>query len=397
MNATDLQPVQDNQRIHLLDILRGWALLGVALMNYRDFYFFGYGTVTIPTDRAAPVVQTICNLVFSAKSWTLLSFLFGYGFSVLMARLAKKSVHPVAFFSRRMFWLLILSVVNSAFFFGDILKDYAVLGMVLLVFYRSSARTAFILSILLFLLAPVVTAWVMTIKTNPAPLPYVLYASHSLFNVLWFGFVGTVRTQVIDLFYAIAVHQVMLCCFFLGMAAQRVDFFQRVGSDKRLLKRIWWASLITLTVLYAGLFLLKHFDVRQVFVYFNPLYWIVLLSMLFIASSLCRLYLAGMLKRFFAALQVVGKMTLTNYMMQNLIGLFLFSGFGLGLGYTHKLVVEYYLALALLVYIAQVWFSRWWLSKYHFGPMEWVWRQLSYRKKIEIKKVLPASPTPGIS
>ena len=386
MNDTDLQPVRDNQRIHLLDILRGWALLGVVLMNYRDFYFFGYGAVTIPTDRASGIIQTICNLVFAAKSWTLLSFLFGYGFSVLMARLAQKSVYPIAFFSRRMFWLLILSVVNSAFFFGDILKDYAVLGMILLVFYRSSARTAFILSILLFLTAPVVTAWVMTIKTNPAPVPYALYASHSLFDVLWFGFVGTVRTQVIDLFYAIAVHQVMLCCFFLGMAAQRVDFFQRVGNDQRLLKRIWRGSLISLAVLYTGLLLVQHLGVVRVFAHFNPLYWIVLTTMLFIASSLCRLYLAGMLKRFFAALEVIGKMTLTNYMMQNLIGLLLFSGFGLGLGYAHKLVVEYYLALALIVYIAQVWFSRWWLSKYHFGPVEWIWRQLSYGKKIEIKR-----------
>ena len=90
------------------------------------------------------------------------------------------------------------------------------------------------------------------------------------------------------------------------------------------------------------------------------------------------------MKTFFNYLQVMGKMTLTNYMVQNLIGLLVFSGFGLGILSTKPL--WYYISLALGVYILQIIFSKWWLSKYNYGPIEWIWRQLSYRKRLPLKK-----------
>jgi 4-amino-4-deoxy-L-arabinose transferase-like glycosyltransferase len=112
----------------------------------------------------------------------------------------------------------------------------------------------------------------------------------------------------------------------------------------------------------------------------------VLSMMLFTASTLCWLYLEGKLKGFFAAMQIIGKMTLTNYMMQNIIGMLLFSGFGLGLGFTGKMHFGLYLLLALVVYIIQIYWSRWWLSKYNYGPAEWLWRQLSYGKRLPLTR-----------
>ena len=108
--------------------------------------------------------------------------------------------------------------------------------------------------------------------------------------------------------------------------------------------------------------------------------------MIFFASTICWLYAKGLFQRFFASLAVMGKMTLTNYMVQNLIGLLVFSGFGLGIWNTKPL--WFYLLLGLVVYIVQVYFSKWWLSKYNYGLVEWVWRQLSYRKRLPLKKSL---------
>ena len=85
-------------------------------------------------------------------------------------------------------------------------------------------------------------------------------------------------------------------------------------------------------------------------------------------------------------MQVIGKMTLTNYITQNLIGIFLFSGFGLGYGLSHKLYLGYYYFFALVIYILQIYFSKWWLARYYYGPIEWLWRQLSYGKRLPIKR-----------
>jgi len=106
--------------------------------------------------------------------------------------------------------------------------------------------------------------------------------------------------------------------------------------------------------------------------------------MVFMMAALCWLYVAGKLKRFFRSMQFIGKMTLTNYLVQNIIALFVFSGFGFGL--MHKMPYAYYVLLALAVFVLQIYYSRWWLSKYNYGPVEWVWRELAYGKRLRIRK-----------
>ena len=106
--------------------------------------------------------------------------------------------------------------------------------------------------------------------------------------------------------------------------------------------------------------------------------------MLVFLSALCWLYKKNKMKRFFASLQAVGKMTLSNYVMQNILSIFLFSGFGLGL--LGKLPLFAYILIALTIYFAQTSFSKWWLSKCNYGLVEWIWRQLTYVKKLPLKR-----------
>ena len=112
MQPTSLQPVQQTQRTAIIDILRGWALLGVVLMNYADYFYMGIDFKTFKPDLLTKILMGICNIIFSAKSWTMLSFLFGYGFSVLMQNVEAKGINPALFFSRRMFWLFVLAIIN---------------------------------------------------------------------------------------------------------------------------------------------------------------------------------------------------------------------------------------------------------------------------------------------
>jgi len=215
---------------------------------------------------------------------------------------------------------------------------------------------------------------------------YSLYQGHNPLNVLWFGLIGTWHDEVISPVYAITIHVIMLCCFFLGLAAQKFNFFGNLLTNKKYIKRIFWISLIVSVLIFASAILTNDKKYDAFYSYFSTRYLLVLSTMLLIASAICWLYLAGKLKRFFESMQVIGKMTLTNYMTQNLLGLFLFSGFGFGLGLSHKLYLGYYYFFALLIYILQVHFSKWWLERYYYGPIEWVWRQLSYGKRLPIKR-----------
>ena len=144
-----IQPITERNRNAVIDVLRGWALLGVVLMNYVDYYYLGINFSVFKPDSFTDLLVTTSNIIFSAKSWALLSFLFGFGFAVLIEKVNAKGINTYTFFSRRMFWLLVLGLINSLFFFGDILKDYAVTGMLLLLFSRASAKTAFFTALFL--------------------------------------------------------------------------------------------------------------------------------------------------------------------------------------------------------------------------------------------------------
>jgi uncharacterized protein len=390
MQPTAIQPIQQSQRTAIIDILRGWALLGVVLMNYIDYFYMGLDSSKWKPDLFAQILQWTGNIIFAAKSWTLLSFLFGYGFAVLMGNVSAKGINPQKFFTRRMFWLFVLAVINSAFFFGDILKDYAVMGMVILLFWRCSAKVAFLISVALFFVTPAVAAYVNGLGLSGGMKlmePYFpLYNSHNPFEVLWFGLISSYKYEILSLNYLVTVHVIMLSLFFLGLAAQKINFFNRIVENKKYIKRIFWISLVTVLLLI-GLFILSSAKKWNWMKYYQPFFFIIIGTMLFIASSLCWLYVSGKLKRFFRSMQIIGKMTLTNYIVQNILGIFLFSGFGFGLSLGHKIHFGYYLLFALVIYVAQTYFSKWWLSHYQYGPIEWVWRQLSYARKLPIRKI----------
>lgn len=380
------QPIQQSNRTIIVDILRGWALLGVVIMNYLDFF-----TIERDWDKFNPDVFTnillyVTQLVFSAKAWTMLSLLFGYGFAVLMDNIKEKGHNPYGFFAGRMFWLLVLAFINSALFFGDILKDYALLGLVLLLFYRSSAKTTFITSLVLLIAIPALSAYISSLGGSGwlfLPKLFPLYKSNNLFNVLYFGLKGTWVAQMVSKPYLYTVHVVMLCCMLWGFSLYKINFFNNLPSKLKTIKRAFFTAL-ALSVFFTVFFLIAQRYKIPHYKYYNIYYWSILSAMITIGSAITWLYLAGKLKPFFANLALIGKMTLTNYMVQNLIGLLVFSGFGLKIWSTYPL--WFYVLLALVVYTLQVYFSKWWLSKYNYGPIEWIWRQLSYRKKLPLKR-----------
>lgn len=380
-------PIEQSKRTAIVDILRGWALLGVAIGNYVDFLYIGVPH-KINNSILSEILQTINRYFFAAKSWTLLTLLFGYGFAILINNVAAKGKNPITFFSWRMILLFVLAFINSSFWLGDILKDYAFLGLVLLLFYKCSAKTLSIICAILFVSIPFIMAYVNGFKiehpeiaTNPEYLK--LYHSGNWLGFFRFNLLASFYEQIIVPGYAITAHIVMLACMLFGFLLQKLDFFNRLNELKKLLKYVFVTSLITAVVI-AIVFNLAIIYKASFLKFFHPLYWLVLSTMIFIATGICLLYKNGKLKTVFIYFSAGGKMTLTNYMTQSVLAAFIFSGVGLNIGDT--MPYWFYFSLAIFIFILQLFISKWWLSKYNYGPIEWLWRSASYRKIFPFKK-----------
>ena len=371
METTPAQPLSPHQRTPIVDILRGWALLGVAIGNFGAFHTPGSGI-------EPGTLDLVTRYLFSAKSWTLLSILFGYGFSLLIAKVADATGRPVSFFLKRMFWLLTLAFVNSLFFYGDILRDYALLGMLLLLFHRSSTKRVLFTSILLMLVVPFVSAYIRSLGiSHQAEVDALLpaFQSRDWLDIFQFNLQKTFLTEVLDPNYAITVHVVMFACMLLGVAAHRSGFPRQLATRQRLVKQIFWTSLAAAVALNAVFWHLNETN-APLLNYFRFGYWGVISTMFAIASGICWWYHSGRLRSLWPYLQAMGRMTLTNYMTQCVLLALIFSGAGLHVPGT--MPYGFYVLLAIGIYILQLFASRWWLSNFQYGPVEWLWRKQSY-------------------
>lgn len=380
-------PLELSKRTAIIDILRGWALLGVVIGNYSGFMLIGVPQET-KESLLSKILSNFDQYFLSGKSWTLLTVLFGYGFAILINNVASKDKNPVVFFTWRMVLLFGLAFIDSSFWFGDILKDYAFLGLILLFFYKSSAKTLGFISLFLILAVPFIMSYIKglniektAITTNHEYLK--LYDSGDWLDFFKFNLLASFYQQIIVPGYAITAHLVMLACMLFGAMLQKLDFFNRLKELKKLLFYVLISSFLFAVI--TGIVFYTSIENKAEFLkFFHPYFWFIVSTMIFIAVGIILIYDTKKLKTIFNYFSAGGKMTLTNYIVQNILGAFIFSGIGLGIGNT--MPYWFYFSLAVFVFIFQLFISKWWLSKYNYGPIEWLWRSASYRKVFPFKK-----------
>ncbi len=369
---------ETRKRIEIIDILRGWALLSVVIVNFAIFYSY-HKVVRIPeNDLLSKITKGLVQVFFQTKGWTLLALVFGYGFSSLMQSITENGLNTVVLFTKRMFWLLIIAIVNCAFYYGDVLKDYVLVGMVMLLFYKISGNTALLFSLLLFILFPAIIPLAQSFQYNPfQDADIALYHSSKILDVLKYGL-----QSGLHIFFQVSKiadwNLVMLCCAFMGMYLHKVGFFENILEYKQSVKRIFWYSLIffifaaTLNGISGTIKFSNNKDLTD---YYKVELWFLLGQMVFFSSGICWVYLTGKFQKVLEAFRLVGRMTLTNYLLQNLIAMIIFSGAGLHLLY--KIPYSTHVIIAIVLFVLQVGFSKWWLTKYKIGPMELIWRKWS--------------------
>lgn len=388
---TTASPIQQNDRVVIVDIIRGFALTGVLIAN-----FTGYNTENLPStivdSISSPfdkVLIDINSVFFEWKFYTIFSILFGYGFGLILASLEKKNTNPNSFFTRRMLWLFVFGVIHTLFWWADVLNYYAICGVLLLGFRKLSPKKILLCSLLfMFIIAPFIS-----FLFRGSPDYFTDKNLQLLYDQYLHGNIIDIFKANLNLYYKAFIlndydlHDIIetLGRFLFGYFLLRIGLFESIETKKYIFKKILFIAAPAMIAYFIIRWLSLKGMINTDGIFWEPVIKLGILSTsCFYASVLVILFITFGRTKFFIALQSLGKMTLTNYLLVSAFLVTLLYGIGFGkLGTLPMHIVWIYAFVWLLFEIA---FSIFWLSKFRFGPAEWIWRQLTYKKKIRLLK-----------
>lgn len=403
---TDLAPTSSAERHHVLDALRGFALFGIFLANIRFFSgweYLGQAQRAELSGNAYGLLDFLHLAVIDGKFYTLFAFLFGLGFALQLQRLEGRGMAATRIYLRRTTILLGFGLLHLfVFWVGDILTPYALLGFILLAAREWSDRSVLIIAVLA-LLAPMfgyALFWIFdvdqslglyglahTMMPPGAQDPMVdlgltdwserLQSSFAL-GVLRFG-------HLFDTWRWPKLFAIML----LGLWAGRRLVRGELLADTRLLVGVLiiggLGGAIAGPILASldGIGFARPHSMDGLFAVIAYTFAVIPLGLAYAAGFVLLWRKASRLLRLLAA---PGRMALTNYLGQTVIGLTVFYGIGLNQG--GQWSIQALLAFACAVYALQVVFSHLWLRWFQYGPMEWLWRVLTYGSAPRLRRIV---------
>jgi len=390
------------ERIATLDVLRGFALLGILIMNMPGFgssFFAEADGSHLWTGRVDQIAENVRDLLFSGKFNSMFSLLFGIGFTIQYARIeARDPDHATRIYLRRLAVLAALGLVHANLFWtGDVLHIYALLGLLLVFPLRRASPRTIVALIVLCLLYPVVSGALRLALTTPE-VTAMLVARAQAFeasNNAAYGhgtflqaaaehmrefayFYGTPWTIWSTLNFWMQMSLTML----LGLLAGRRRWVQRIPELMPQIRRLMWVALAVGLACGAAFTLI--FELNRVpgpspiKLVGSLCYWTGRVAMMiFYVLAIVRLAQIPVWQARLAPLAAAGRMPLTNYLMQTALCTTLFYGWGFGLW--GKVGPAAGLALAVAIFFAiQVPWSVWWLKRHERGPLEALWARLTY-------------------
>ena len=400
-------PVTAKQRYIILDALRGFALLGIAIANFPEFSLWTFlseaDAAAMPTASVDRVVHWAEYLLVDGKFYTLFSLLFGIGFSIIIGNAAKRGANGFGIFYRRMTLLLVIGLLHLFFLWsGDILALYALMGMLLPLFRNCSNKTLLRWAAVLLVLPIGVDAVVELWRLQPASwfydkmwyycgvygiteerYAYWLQEQTTYAGMFQFLVQGAYErmTEFIDGNRYFKV----LGLFVLGFYIGRNRLYTRLEEIRLLLRKVLIAGFVvglSLSFVYAHSCMLHH---PWGLTIHTALYTFSVFPLAFgYVAAIVLAYLKWgetSLTCFFAA---PGRMALSCYIGQTLIGILLFYGVGFGFGAHIGLMWVLFITLA--VYLIEVLLAHLWLRFFQFGPLEWIWRMLTYGRSLKLRK-----------
>jgi len=390
-------PLPVAERIAALDVLRGVAVFGIFIMNMPGF---SHSLFTPPAPNLGPLdawVMWLRDLLFAGKFNLMFGLLFGIGFHLQLGRLeaARPGGGATFVYARRLAVLLAIGLVHAALLWsGDVLVVYAVLGFGLLAIRRwpDSAVIALIFVCLVFPAAADALRPVL-LSFSTETVAAFEYEDFEVTNAAAFGrgsFLDAVRetarvfawgySSPLGLFSYAAFYVQMATGILLGFLVGRRHWVERLPALREPIRTAQLAAL-GLALVAGALSLAFAFVGTEPggAGFFASLARTVgrAAMMAFYALTLLRLLERPVAARWLRPFALAGRMPLTNYLLQTLLATFVFYGWGLGFWGRASPWIEVALAVGLF-FLVQLPLSAWWLTRFRYGPVEFLWRRLTY-------------------
>ncbi len=400
-----MRPIAAKERIEVLDVLRGFAIFGILLVNMAAYnspiLYLGAAGEQWWTGTADRVAQNLIFYLARGKFVSMLSFLFGLGLALQLLRAEARGGAIFSVYRRRLLALLLFGVAHSFLLWPhDILARYALFGFLLLFLVRLKPRTVLVAALVLYTYhfggwglaewralgsssggESEVARAVVEVREQARS---QVENSVSAYRDGSFAAITAQRAQ--DKFFQITTDwlrsaPLLLAYFLLGLYVGRRRWFQEITARLPLFRQVWkWGLLLGVSV-HALAFLVWAMEL--------PLFPARLLALVWFdvgVPGLCFFYVSTFVlalqreawRRRLAPLAAVGRTALSNYLLQSLVCTTIFYSYGLGL--YGQVGPALGLALTALIFALQIPLSMWWLRRFRFGPAEWLWRTLTYGK-----------------
>lgn len=413
---TKINPASTQERAEILDVIRGIAIFGILFDNILAFSGYVFWSQENRMSLSSYPLDSILTFLeiflINGKFYTQFSLLFGIGFSIILEKNQSRGISPLPIFYRRLGILFLLGWVHLRFIWeGDILLLYALLGFFLPLFRNVPSQSLLYVAGFL-ILSPILVDgikiltgfqpgqifWESAIaedRKNGVPLDDS-YAEY-LFTTgagwtewrNWMESGWLYRIQ-----YLLETNRIpkVFGCFLIGLWVGRTQLFKNLELHHSLLRKVrFWGYFLGIPFSLATAYLSFHgpkfpqpLGILETVSYALG---VVPLGLAY-AATLALLWKSSKWKSILIHFAPVGRMALSNYLFQSLMGIGIFYGVGLGLGL--KFGPSIFFPMAILLFSAQMILSKIWLQRYNFGPMEWFWRIGTYRKWIPLKKQTPA-------
>jgi uncharacterized protein len=382
-------PIQTHERIHSIDAMRGFAILGIFLTNMLDFhspmlYLNPYVWWSTKSDQT---IYSIIDFFVQASFYPLFALLFGFGLMIIRERSLSRGYAFTPIAIRRLILLLLIGCIHAFFIWhGDILITYAICGFILLLFMRMSGKGLFLTGILLYVIPNLLMGLLLFLAAIFSPMTdysnhdeanqsVEMYQNGSFLEVASQRFYDWSQVNSFETFPIIFF--TIFPFLLIGAGVAKLNWIKNNGMNKKRL-----TVLLIIFVIVGSLLKILPFGVRNLFseyvqdIFGGPLlavsYAIVIILLIEKFSSILKMF------------QAVGKLALTNYLFQSIVSTLLFYSYGLGL--YNKISVGEGTILALCIFMIQALISIIWTQKFHFGPIEWIWRAVTYWKKPNWRK-----------
>lgn len=404
-----------SKRYLILDSLRGIALLGICLANFPEFSLYTFQKqeviIAIPSAGFDHIIRYLQFIFIDGKFYSIFSLLFGIGFSIQIEKIGKqknttqKNKRGIQAFYRRLAILAFFGLLHLMFLWsGDILLLYALIGLLLPFFRYYSNKTLLTLSALL-IFCPVMMDTMKALSGNyfdlASPLTSIIQYFHQKSGItddnfgIWLV-IGQNYTDVLQFTLSGAFIRIqellesnrvfkVLGLFLFGLYVGRNRIYANLDKHKPLLQKIRMLGFIVglpLSFIYG--WNAMHNQplgiIGSSIIYATS---VVPLSLAYL-STLCLWFMNNNVPILFKFVAAPGRMALTNYIGQSVLGIIIFYGVGFGLGAVMGLIYVELIALAIFAF--QLIFSCIWLHYFQFGPLEWIWRMMTYKTLLKLTK-----------